>query len=57
MSKSHEDYRKELWIGVCVSVNGTFNCTDHATAAKYANSALAEFDKVFKPQPFKRRIK
>lgn len=54
--KTHEDYRKELWIGVCCAVNSTVNCLEHGTAPKYANKALEEFDKVFKRQPTKRRI-
>lgn len=47
MNQSLEDRRRELWIGVCIAVNGTVNCLEYATAPKYANAALAEFDKVF----------
>ena len=42
------DYRKELWIGVAISVAGASNCNNSSSPASWANSVLAAFDRQFK---------
>ncbi len=42
------DYRKELWIGVAISVAGASNCNNSSSPASWANTVLAAFDRQFK---------
>ena len=45
--KSHEQLRKELWIGVAVSVARAENARSNSVPGNWANKALEEFDKRF----------
>jgi hypothetical protein len=42
------DYRKELWIQVAVAVARAENTIGRDIAGKYADAALADFDRTFK---------
>lgn len=41
------DYRKELWIGVAIAYANSSNSTHIQYMAKWADHALAEYDKRF----------
>lgn len=44
------DYRKELWVDVCTAVAGAESGTDRIAPPRWADVALAEFDKRFPPE-------
>jgi hypothetical protein len=46
--QQREDYRKELWVRVAVAVAQASNSTTRYMMEKWADHALAEFDKRFK---------
>jgi hypothetical protein len=48
VTTEQRDYRKELWVGVAIAVARAENTRDSDKPAKWANNALAEFDKAFK---------
>jgi hypothetical protein len=45
--KTHEQLRKELWIGIAVAVARAENARSSTVPASWANEALKEFDKKF----------
>jgi hypothetical protein len=42
-----KDYRRELWVGVAISVASSSNCTNPTSMAKWADRALEDYDKIF----------
>ena len=44
---SSRDIRKELWVGVAIAISQSSNSTTKYTMEKWADHALAEFDKRF----------
>ena len=45
--KTHEQLRKELWIGVAVAVARAENARSNSAPAHWANESLKAFDKAF----------
>ena len=44
------DYRKELWVGVCIAVARAESAKGAAVPGQWANTALKQFDEAFKEQ-------
>lgn len=47
MKQEEKDYRKEIWIGVAISVAGSSNCNNPGSPASWANVVLDAFDRRF----------
>lgn len=44
--QSLQERRRDLWIGTAIATAGSSNCTSPHSAAKFANQAVADFDKL-----------
>lgn len=45
----HEQQAKDLWMKVAIAVATSSNATSHTSMNKWADHAVAEFDKRFHP--------